>query len=134
MASVKQLEAQLAAMTALLAAHGIREPGAVGRSQKKNADFVDYGSPEHRIFLGLIEVEKEDLPEARDEYGYLIHRSKTSGKHFRLEDEITQFLAYPDPAQVALLVLRQKVSSFECGPPQVPADAPALLRTDLVPF
>ncbi len=134
MPSVKQLEAQLAAMTALLDAHGIREPGADGRSQKKQADFVDFGSPEHAIFLGLVEVETGEVEEAKSEYGYLIHRSRESGQHYRLEDQITQFLAFPDPAQVALLVLRQKISSFESGPPQVPADAPALLRTDLVPI
>ncbi len=129
MATNKQLEQQVEALVQLLAAHGISEP--VGKvAPEKLDDYIEFGSPEHITFLGLVEV--EDVKEAEGEYGYITHRSKATDITYRLEDQITQFIHFPDPAQVARLVLRQKVSSLESGKPKVPADAPPLWRGDLV--
>ncbi|MCJ7555941.1 MAG: hypothetical protein MUP90_03380, partial [Gammaproteobacteria bacterium] len=48
----------------------------------------------------------------------------------RLEDEVTPFMSYADPAKIAKLVLRQKVSEFQAGAPQVPANAPSRWTPD----
>jgi len=129
MATNKQLEQQLQAMAELLAQHGIREPGAK-RGPVALSDHIDFGSPEHMTFLGLIQV--DDVSEAEVD-GYIVHRSKGTNVTYRLEDQVTQFINFPDPMQVARLVLRQKVSSFESGKPKVPASAPPLWRGDLAP-
>ena len=129
MATAKQLEKQFEALTKLLAQHGIREPGAATAKSEKPADFIGFGTPEHMTFIGIVEV---DNIEEAEEYGYLVYRSKKTNVTYRLEDQVTPFMQFPDPTQVARLVLRQKVSSFESGQPKVPADAPPLWRGDLV--
>ena len=128
MASVKQLESQLQELTQLLGNHGIRLPSAAAES-KEQVD-VKIGSDEHMMFLGLVKV--KDAKEAEEEYGHIIYRSPKTNETYRLEDQVTPFMTFSDPMQVARLVLAQKVSSFESGPVQVPADAPPLLRHDLV--
>lgn len=129
MATSKELENQIQALTELLEAHGIRQPRAPARALTERADHIEPGSEKHMAFLGLIQVKDKD--EAA-EYGYIVHRSRKTNTTYRLEDPVTPFMQYPDPMQVARLVLAQKVSSLESGPAKIPADAPPLLRHDMV--
>ena len=77
--------------------------------------------------LGLAYVEKGDE-------GEFITLEGKDGKVYRLVDEVTAFMHFHDPRQVARLTLRQKVGELEAGAPPVPsyADAP-LWRPDPVP-
>ena len=129
MTTAKQLEKQVQALTELLEAHGIRQPRESATLPEDRADYIPHGSEQHASFLGLIAV--TDAKEA-DEYGHITYRSPKTNETYRLEDQVTPFMQFPDPMQVARLVLRQKVSSLESGPPAPPPDAPPLKRYDLV--
>ena len=96
-------------------------PDAAERPEDR-ADYIAFGSPEHAAFLGLIEVGETDVD------GRITHTSSNTGTTYCLEDEVTPFMTFPDPLQIARLVLRQKVSEFEAGPPTVPANAPPMWR------
>lgn len=122
MSKIDELQAQVEALQTLLAMHGLVPPAPVDDTGR--ADYIEFGSPEHAAFLGVIEVD----PDSQDAKDYITFVSRESGKMYRLEDEITNFIQYPDPAKAALLVLRQKVASLESGPPQVPASAPPMWR------
>ncbi len=131
MATTKQLQAQLDALTQRLAQLGITLPIEEATRPEDRADYIAFGSPEHAAFLGLVEVEDAAKAEAD---GHIVHTSAETGKAYRLEDQVTPFMHYPDPLQVARLVLQQKVSAFESGPPQVPKDAPPIWEPiDFVP-
>jgi len=130
MATANQLEKQIQALTELLAAHGIRQPRASAALPEDRADYIPHGSEKHMIFLGLIQV--EDVKKAEEEYGYIVYRSPKTGTTYRLEDQVTPYMTFPNPMVVARLVLAQKVSSLESGPPQAPANAPSLWRGDRV--
>lgn len=119
MASNKELEAKIQALQHMLEGHGIRLPTETAETPEERADYIAHGSAEHATFLGLVEVKNGEDTTA------LTYASK--GVTWRLEDEVTAFMHYPDPKQVAALVLRQKVSSFETKP-TVPADAPPMGR------
>ena len=94
------------------------EPGA------PQPDYIGHGSPEHMTMIGLLQV--DDLSEVRE--GEPVYTSPKTKKTYRLEDPITAFVHFPDPMQVASLVLRQKVSVIEGGAPTAPPDAPPLWR------
>ena len=128
MASVKQLESQVQELTQLLDRVGIRLPSKAAEAEEFIG--VKIGSDEHMAFLGLIQV--ENVKEAEEDYGHIVYRSPKSDKTYRLENQVTPFMTFSDPMQVARLVLAQKVSSFESGPVKVPADAPPLWRGDLM--
>ena len=100
------------------------EPTAEDVTQR--GDYIEHGSPKHAIFLGLIQVEESDMEDAHKNE-YILYESPSTGIIWRLEDEISPFMAFPDPVKIAKLYLRQKVSSLESGKPVVPADAPPLL-------
>ena len=104
-----------------LEANGIRAPLPPVQRGEDRADYIAFGSDAHAAFLGLVEV--TDEAQAGD---FLSYKSEKSGKVWRLEDEVTPFMTFPDPRQVAALVLRQKVSTLEAGPPPVPASAPPM--------
>lgn len=89
----------------------------------KRADYIEYGSPAHAIFLGLIPLETMDQAEERTTY-----TSPRTQKLYCLDDEIAavRFFQGVDPDKAILLVLRQKVNVFESGPPQVPEHAPPM--------
>lgn len=118
-ATIQQLQAQLDEIQALLAKAGITLPVEPAADPKDRVDYIEFGSPEHAAFLGLVKVE-----EAESER--LTYTSPKTGDIYALEDEVTPFMGYPDPKQVAELVLRQKVSSFESGPPPIPEGAPPM--------
>lgn len=122
MATTKELEQQVAEMRRLLANHGILPPEPEADVTER-LDYVEFGSARHAALLGLVEV---DDPEAERADGYIVHTSRETGRHFRLEDQVTPFMHVPDPAQVAKLVLMQKVSVLETGKPPVPKNAPPL--------
>lgn len=115
---MEQLEAQLAQLTGLLQAHGILAPRPAV-SDKERADYIEFGSEQHMALLGVAYVEKGE------EGQYITHQG-ASGKLYRLVDEVTGFVHFHDPKQVAALTLRQKVGELEAGPPPVPASAPPL--------
>jgi hypothetical protein len=120
---IKTLQAQVALLQRTLDAHGIRPPLPAVEKAEERPDYIAFGSAEHAAFLGLVEVKEGD-----DASQYITFASPTSGRIWRLEDEVTQFMTFPDPKQVAALVLRQKVSELEAGAPKVPADAPPMWR------
>lgn len=90
------------------------------------ADYIEHGSEEHAIFLGLVQVHEEDIEDATKNK-YILYESPLTGITWRLEDEVSPFMAFPDPEKIARLTLRQKVSSLEAGKPPIPDNAPSLL-------
>lgn len=126
-ATIQQLQAQLDEIQALLAKAGITLPVEPVTDPKDRADYIEFGSPEHAAFLGLVKVKEAESDR-------LAFTSPKTGDIYVLEDEVTPFMGYPDPKQVAGLVLQQKVSSFESGPPPIPEDAPTMwVPRDYVP-
>ena len=125
MAKDKSLQAQIDELRAQMARLGISLPVEPAMRPEDRADYIAFGSPEHAMFLGLIEV--EDVEKAKAD-GYVLHTSAETGKTYRLADELGATVHYPgmDLEKAAKGVLRQKVSSFESGPPEVPADAPTM--------
>jgi hypothetical protein len=133
MAKEKNLQAQIDELRALLAKLGISPPVELATRPEDRADYIAFGSPEHAAFLGLIEV--EDVEKAKAD-GYILHTSAETGRTYRLADELSATVHYPgmDLEKAAKGVLRQKVSSFESGPPKVPDDAPPIWEPkDYVP-
>jgi len=118
---VAALQAQVAMLQRTLDAHGIRPPLPPVQRGEDRADYIAFGSEQHAAFLGLVQV--ADEAQAGD---FLTYKSDKTGQVWRLEDEVTPFMTFPDPRQVAALVLRQKVSTLEAGPPPVPDSAPAM--------
>ena len=98
-------------------------PSSTQQSAKTQTDFIGWGTPEHAGLLGIVPVEDEKdlLP------GDISFRSPKTDNLYKLADPITPFMSFSRPNTIALLVLRQKVSSFESGQPQVPEDAPPLM-------
>lgn len=92
----------------------------------ERADYIEHGSAQHAIFLGLVEVEDQDMEDAIKNK-YILFESPLTRKTWRLEDEISPFVTFPNPEKVALNALRQKVSELESGKPSIPLDAPPLL-------
>jgi len=118
MATNSELQARLTALETMLARLGIRLPAEAAQKPEERADYIAFGSPEHAAFLGI--------EEANGEEGDITYKSRTSDKTYRLVDEVTPFMHFSDPQQVAGLVLRQKVGCFEAGPPPIPTNAPAM--------
>lgn len=129
MTTVKQLEAEVAQLKALLASRGIVARPQAERDVTKRADYIPFGSPQHAAFLGLVKVEKDE----EHEEAVQVYTSPRTGDMYRLEDPITPFMTSHDPGQVAWLVLRQKVNELELVP-EVPPDAPLMfVPRDLMP-
>ena len=127
MATNKELEREVQELRKLVAQVMGVEVANISATEDvtQRADYIPHGSDKHRQFLGLIEV--NDLEDAkRNEY--VLYESPDTGKVWRLEDELTPIQAFPgvDPDKVIKMFLRQKVSSFESGPPEVPDYAPPL--------
>lgn len=117
---IEALRAELAQLKSLL--HGMA--GVPDKTKSGGqSDFIDWGSKRHAALLGIEQVpdEKDLLP------GDISFRSPKSDKLYKLSDPVTPFMHFAQPTEIARLVLRQKVSSFESGRPQVPADAPPLM-------
>jgi hypothetical protein len=117
MATVKELQARLDEVTRLLAQYGIEPTPTPGIPEDRD-DFIKHGSDEHAQFLGLVPVTDETKRKIQ-------FTSPRTGRVFALEDEVTPFMQYPDPRQVAELVLEQKVNVLETVP-EVPAHAPPM--------
>ena len=131
MASTKELEQQLEDLKNILDQHGIRPQRQAAETPEERADYVAHGSEQHAALLGLVKV--DDL-EAAQERGFYIFTSPETGTSYRLEDQVTPFMTYPDPAQVAKLTLQQKVSEFEAGKPPIAKGAPSLWRPADIPI
>ena len=125
MATNKELEQQIAHLEQLLARAGIGDrplaPGAIAPEER--SDYIEHGSDEHLIFLGLARV--DDIEEAQKSR-FIVHTSD-SGKSYRLLDELgaARMMMPLEPDKGILMILREKVSSFESGPPKPFAGAPA---------
>ena len=128
MTTNKELEQQVLDLTtqvnALLARAGISDrplaPGAIPPEER--SDYIDHGSPEHLVYLGLERVDNIEEAKAAN---YVVYTSPTK-KSYRLTDELgAARLQLPlDPPKGILMVLREKVSTFESGPPKPFAGAP----------
>lgn len=118
----KELAQEVAEMRELLASLGIERPqGRVPPEERR--DHIAFGSDEHLVFLGLERV--DDVAEA-EENRYVVYVSPETKQAYRLTDEMQAVQRYPniDPDKATLLELRQKVSTFESGPPKPHAGAP----------
>jgi len=125
MATVKELEEQLRTLQQTLEAHGIRQPAPAATRPEDRADYFAHGSDKHAAFLGLVPAEPGDGD-------HITYTSPRTGRTFRLEDEITQFMTYHDPEKAAQLTLQQKVNELEIEP-EVPEDARPIWRPIDVP-
>jgi len=121
-AQIAQLQEQNRVMAQMLGLSP--ESGTVNETER--ADYIEHGSDKHAVFLGLIEVLEADMEDAKRN-DYILYESPVSGRTWRLEDEISPFMAFPNPDKIAALYLRQKVSSLESGKPTIPDGAPTLL-------
>jgi len=130
MSKIDELQAQVERLTATMLAYGIRAPLPTVQAVEDRGDYIAFGSPQHAAFLGLTEVADE-----KDAAGYVTWHSPATGRVYRLLDEPGALHLYPQqqPAQAALIVLRQKVAAFESGAPQVPATAPPLWQPAPIP-
>lgn len=124
----KSLLERMAQMETALQRAGITVPDGSGNAGTVQTDRIEFGSAQHMAFLGLVEVHEGD-----DVVGSQTYTSKKTGRIYRLEDEVTSFMHYPDPSQIALLTLKQKVNEFEAGPPPIPANAPSLWQPKNLP-
>ena len=123
MATTREMQRQIDELKEILRAYGVplpRVPQDAGEPEHRD-DYIEHGSPAHAVFLGLVIVDEQTDTDQR-----LTYTSQKSQTTYMLEDEVTPFMGYPDPTQVARLVLRQKVSAFEAGKPPVSDKAPAL--------
>jgi hypothetical protein len=125
MATQKDLEQRVAQLERRLAAQGIDPQASAGDvvPPEQRRDYIEFGSDKHMAFLGLARV--EDAEEARRNL-YTVYTSPETGDAYRLVDEMqaVQAMRPMDPDKGILMVLRQKVSAFESGPPQPFPGAP----------
>ena len=122
MASVKELEQELADLKSLLSQLGLVPSGSRGDAQKQT-DYVAFGSPQHAALIGLCPIETAEEAESR-----IIWTSTKTGRLYCLEDEIAAMNLIPGVTlqEAATVILRQKVNTFEAGPPKVPESAPPM--------
>ena len=120
----KELEQKIVHLEQLLARHGIGEkplePGAIPPEER--SDYIEFGSDKHMVFLGLERV--VDIEEAKAN-SFIVYTSPTK-KSYRLTDEVSaaRMMLPLDPPKGILMILREKVSSFESGPPKPFKGAP----------
>lgn len=110
---IKQLEATLAQF--------VGRPPELAVAPEDRADYIAFGSDDHATFLGLIKLASDEEADGR-----MTYTSRKTEQMYCLEDEVTPFMHFHDPRQVAELTLRQKVSVLESVPPEVPEDAPPM--------
>ena len=113
----KQLEQELKELKATLRTAGIVLPTRP-KVNEEHPNYIAFGSEKHMGLLGLLFVDDDDKED------YITYKGEKGT--YRLIDEVSDFMHYPDPAQVAKLVLRSKVGVFEGGPPPIPKDAQSL--------
>ena len=114
---IAALEAQIKSMAETLLSLGVRTDAQ--RQEQKQHDYIGHGSKEHAAFLGLVKVDGKDAG------GDTITYTGKTGT-YTLEDNVTQFMSFANPRQVAELVLRQKVNELEAGAPKAFAGAPEM--------
>lgn len=128
MPTTKQMQAQIDRLQAQIEALiGTRGTPLPPMKPTERPDYIAHGSPEHANFLGLIIVPENEIDHAREDH-YVLYASRDTGTTYRLLDEITILRHYPsiDPEKAALIVLRQKVGTFESGPPEPYENAPEM--------
>lgn len=123
----RELEQRVKDLERLLTSRGIVARPTAQSTDDVDQNYIAFGSEKHAVLLGILPVEDVAATEAGGDY---VYTSPKTSKAYRLEDQVTAFMHYPDPAQVARLVLRQRVSVLEAGPPPPPENAPALWNPD----
>ena len=126
MTTNKELEARIDSLTRLLAQQGIMAPDDAPFSS--GSDFIEHGSAEHAVFLGLVLVDGDDSTERIATYA-----SPRSDRVFALEDELAalQHFVGVAPEKAVRLFLQQKVNELELAP-TVPENAPAMFQPTVV--
>jgi len=128
MATQKQMQAQIDRLEAQIAAlAGNRGAAMATMEPTERPDYIEHGSPEHAMFLGLIVVPESEIENAKEDK-YVLYTSRESGVTYRLQDEIAILRYYPgiDPAKAAMIVLRQKINELEGGKPEPYENAPEM--------
>ena len=126
MATNKQLEARIKQLEAMIEQAGFPPvESAPSGDPRDRPDFIDWGSPEYAVFLGLVVLnEGEDAPMGQRH----ILPGKIPGNLYCLEDELGAMRFHPGLGldEVVPVLLRQKIGTFESGAPQVPDSAPSM--------
>jgi len=120
----RELQQEIAELRTLLEQlTGVPRSTAEPADPKDRPDFIEFGSPQHAVFLGIVPIKTVDQAEERT-----VYTSPRTGALYCLDDEIAAVRFFPgvDPDKAILLVLRQKVNVFESGPPEVPDHAPPM--------
>jgi hypothetical protein len=96
----------------------------------ERADFIEFGSERHAMFLGVTRLadESEILP------GDVCITSNVTGHVYRLDDPITPFMHFANPEQAAIMTLRGKIGVLESGGPIVHESAPTMWVPKDVPM
>jgi hypothetical protein len=123
MATNKELEQRVAQLERALAMATGNVPRSGRVPEAERRDYIEFGSEKHLAFLGL---EKVDDVAAAEKNRYVVYTSPDTDQVYRLLDEMgaAAMLRPMDPDKAILMVLRQKVSSFESGPPKPFPGAP----------
>lgn len=123
MAIAKDLELRIQQLEALLERAGIAVRATSDEPQDR-ADYIEFGSPEHAAFLGLVLLEDGQKPPSGQRYIL----PGPSGQLYCLEDELGAMRFYPGLSldEAAPVILQQKINCLESGPPPIPANAPTM--------
>lgn len=122
-ATIKELQREIAELRTMLAQVIGLPPVQEPSDPTLRPDFIEFGSSEHAVFLGLVPIDSTEEAEER-----AVYQSPRTKRLYCLDDEIAAVRFFPgvDPDKAILLLLRQKVNVFESGSPQVPENAPAM--------
>ena len=126
MATNKQLEAKIRQLEAAFEQLGLAPiASAPSGDPHDRPDFIEWGSPEHAIFLGLVVLKEGDPAPMGQQH---ILPGQIPGNLYCLEDELGALRFHPGLSldEVVPVLLRQKIGSFESGAPQVPDSAPPM--------
>jgi len=126
MATNRELEARIRQLEQMLAQSGISAQPQGELAPEDRPDYIEFGSPEHATFLGLVLLDDgEDPPQ-----GQRFVLPGLTGQLYCLEDEIGAMRFYPGLSldEVAPVVLRQKINCLEGGVPPIPDNAPDMWR------
>jgi len=127
LATNRELETRVQQLEALLERAGIAVRSESDEPQFR-PDYIEFGSPEHAGFLGLVLLEDGQTPPQ----GQTHILAGKDGQLYCLEDELGAMRFYPGLSldEVAPVVLRQKINVLEGGPPPIPANAPSMWRPE----
>ena len=125
MATNRELEARIKQLEAMLERSGLVAPTVPMVEPQDRPDYIEFGSPQHAGFLGLVPLEDGQTPPMGQRH---VFKSEQTGGLYCLEDELGVMRYHPGLSldEVAPVILRQKVGEYESGPPSVPEKAPMM--------